>query len=43
MIPVLTYPDVREAVAWLSEAFGFRERVQIGETTGRRSRSAMAP
>jgi len=22
---------VREAVAWLSEAFGFRERLQIGE------------
>lgn len=31
VIPVLIYPDVREAVAWLSAAFGFRERVQIGE------------
>ena len=31
MIPVLIYPDVREAVAWLSAAFGFVERVQIGE------------
>src|SRR5579863_8204688 len=31
VIPVLIYPDVRAAVAWLSEAFGFRERVQIGE------------
>ena len=31
VIPVLIYPDVREAVAWLSEAFGFEERVQIGE------------
>ena len=31
MIPVLIYPDVREAVAWLSAAFGFEERVQIGE------------
>jgi len=31
VIPVLIYPDVREAVAWLSEAFGFAERVQIGE------------
>ncbi len=30
-MPVLIYPDVREAVAWLSEAFGFEERVQIGE------------
>lgn len=29
--PVLTYPDVREAVAWLTEAFGFAERVRIGE------------
>ena len=31
VIPVLIYPDVREAVAWLTEAFGFAERVQIGE------------
>jgi uncharacterized glyoxalase superfamily protein PhnB len=31
VIPVLIYPDVREAVAWLSGAFGFVERVQIGE------------
>jgi uncharacterized glyoxalase superfamily protein PhnB len=31
VIPVLVYPDVREAVAWLTEAFGFVERVQIGE------------
>jgi uncharacterized glyoxalase superfamily protein PhnB len=31
VIPVLIYPDVREAVAWLSAAFGFAERVQIGE------------
>jgi uncharacterized glyoxalase superfamily protein PhnB len=31
MIPVLIYPDVREAVAWLTEAFGFEERLQIGE------------
>src|ERR1044072_3546936 len=28
--PVLIYPDVREAVAWLERAFGFRERVRIG-------------
>jgi uncharacterized glyoxalase superfamily protein PhnB len=28
---VLIYPDVREAVAWLAAAFGFVERVQIGE------------
>lgn len=31
VIPVLVYPDVRAAVAFLSEAFGFVERVQIGE------------
>jgi uncharacterized glyoxalase superfamily protein PhnB len=31
VIPVLVYPDVREAVAWLSAAFGFTERLQIGE------------
>jgi len=31
VIPVLIYPDVRAAVAWLSAAFGFEERVQIGE------------
>src|SRR5258706_136114 len=31
VIPVLIYPDVREAVAWLSAAFGFTERVRIGE------------
>lgn len=29
--PVLVYPDVREAVAWLERAFGFGERVRIGE------------
>jgi len=31
VIPVLIYPDVREAVDWLSAAFGFIERLQIGE------------
>src|SRR5881392_379038 len=29
--PVLIYPDVRAAVAWLASAFGFEERVRIGE------------
>lgn len=29
--PVLVYPDVRAAVAWLGEALGFEERVRIGE------------
>jgi uncharacterized glyoxalase superfamily protein PhnB len=31
VIPVLIYPDVREAVSWLTAAFGFTERLQIGE------------
>jgi uncharacterized glyoxalase superfamily protein PhnB len=31
VIPVLVYPDVREAVAWLERAFAATERVQIGE------------
>jgi uncharacterized glyoxalase superfamily protein PhnB len=31
VIPVLSYPDVRAAVAWLAAAFGFEERVRIGE------------
>ena len=31
VIPVLIYPDVRDAVAWLTDAFGFAERVRIGE------------
>jgi uncharacterized glyoxalase superfamily protein PhnB len=29
--PVLFYPDVRAAVAWLEAAFGFEERVRVGE------------
>src|SRR6266516_2076928 len=29
--PVLIYPDVRAAVAWLESAFGFAERVRIGD------------
>lgn len=29
--PVLGYPDVRDAVTWLDAAFGFAERVRIGE------------
>jgi uncharacterized glyoxalase superfamily protein PhnB len=31
VIPVLVYPDVREAVDWLGRAFGSIERVRIGE------------
>ncbi len=30
VIPVLTYPDVRAAVDWLVDIFGFVERVWIG-------------
>jgi len=29
--PVLFYPDVRAAVSWLESAFGFEERVRIGD------------
>ncbi|TMD21742.1 MAG: glyoxalase, partial [Chloroflexi bacterium] len=32
VIPVLIYPDVRAAVAWLCTAFGFVERIRIGES-----------
>ena len=31
VIPELPYRDVREAAAWLCSAFGFRERLQIGD------------
>jgi uncharacterized glyoxalase superfamily protein PhnB len=31
VIPELPYPDVREAAEWLCGAFGFRERLQIGD------------
>jgi uncharacterized glyoxalase superfamily protein PhnB len=31
VMPVLVYPDVRAAVAWLSAAFGCVERLRIGE------------
>ena len=30
--PVLVYPDVRAAVTWLDAAFGFGERVRIGDS-----------
>jgi uncharacterized glyoxalase superfamily protein PhnB len=30
--PVLVYPGVRAAVAWLEAAFGFEERVRIGDS-----------
>jgi uncharacterized glyoxalase superfamily protein PhnB len=31
VVPVLPYPDVRAAVAFLTAAFGFTERTRIGE------------
>ena len=31
VVPILVYPDVRAAVAFLSDAFGFVERTRIGE------------
>ncbi|HET7233804.1 MAG TPA: VOC family protein [Longimicrobium sp.] len=31
VIPVLAYPDVAEAVEWLCRAFGFAERLRIGD------------
>lgn len=31
IIPVLAYADVREAAAWLCRAFGFAERLRIGD------------
>jgi len=30
VIPVLAYPDVNQASAWLCEAFGFTVRLRIG-------------
>lgn len=39
--PVLVYPDVRAAVEWLDSAFGFEERVRIGE--GHRAQLRVAP
>jgi uncharacterized glyoxalase superfamily protein PhnB len=32
VIPVLSYPDVRAAVTWLTATFGFREKTRIGES-----------
>jgi uncharacterized glyoxalase superfamily protein PhnB len=32
VVPILSYPDVRAAVAWLTAAFGFVERTRIGES-----------
>jgi hypothetical protein len=37
VVPVLSYPDLRAAVAWLTAAFGFVERTRIGDSHRRRS------
>ena len=31
VIPVLAYPDIADVVAWLCGAFGFEERLRIGD------------
>lgn len=31
VIPVLVYPDVQAASDWIVSAFGFRERLRVGE------------
>jgi uncharacterized glyoxalase superfamily protein PhnB len=41
--PVLVYPDVRAAVAWLEGAFGFGERVRIGDAQSARAWSKTWP
>jgi len=33
VIPVIAYPDVNQAAAWLCDAFGFSVRLRIGEGT----------
>ncbi|MGA2145487.1 MAG: hypothetical protein ABSH49_11055 [Bryobacteraceae bacterium] len=31
LLPHISYPDLPEAIAWLSRAFGFREHYRYGE------------
>lgn len=31
VVPVLSYPDVAQAVTWLTRVFGFTERIRIGD------------
>lgn len=31
IIPVLTYPDLEEAIVWLTNTLGFKERWRIGD------------
>jgi uncharacterized glyoxalase superfamily protein PhnB len=39
VVPMLVYPDVRAAAAWLTEVFGFVERTRIG--AGHRSQMSI--
>jgi uncharacterized glyoxalase superfamily protein PhnB len=32
VVPMLVYPDVRAAVSWLTDVFGFVERTRIGDS-----------
>ena len=41
VVPVLIYPDVRAAVAWLESALGCTERVRIGDA--HRAQLALGP
>jgi len=41
VVPVLIYPDVRAAVAWLESALGCSERVRIGDA--HRAQLALGP
>ena len=43
VIPVLVYPDVRQAVDWLTAAFGSPSGCGSGRTTAPSSASATAP
>ena len=43
VVPVLIYPDVREAVAWLSAAFGFSSGYGSAGTIALSSASVTAP
>ncbi len=42
VLPVLAYDDVRAAVEYLTQVFGFAERVQIGDHRAQLSAAAAA-
>jgi len=35
LLPHIVYPDVAEAIDWLTETFGFAEHYRYGEPVGR--------